>query len=246
MTLLTGQFVGLEAGGYGFIEADPAWGWVSFAGKASAPHRTQEAPYPVMTLDEMKALPVGDLAAKDCLLNMWVIGSHLDQAIELGRHWGFTFKTDGFVWVKTGKNDPAVRPISMGKWVRKQVEYSLIFSKGRPSRLDAGVRQLFETGDDQVIYAPKREHSRKPDERYERIERLCKGPYLELFSRTSRPGWDTWGNESGRFKSNPAFQHFPTSSESCSMGTQGEHDEFQSLIGGPAAADEFEALLRAT
>lgn len=191
-------FDGLRANHYGVIEADPAWGWVSFAGKASAPHRTADAPYPVMTLDEMKALPVADLAAKDCLLNMWVIGSHLDQAIELGRHWGFTFKSDGFVWVKTGKHDPSVRPISMGKWVRKQVEYSLLFSRGKPSRTDAGVRQLIES-DERVIYAPKRQHSRKPDERYDRIERLCAGPYVELFARNRRAGWDSWGNETNRF-----------------------------------------------
>jgi N6-adenosine-specific RNA methylase IME4 len=195
----SGPFAGLLKNGYGLIEADPAWGWVSFSGKASAPHRTKEEPYPTMTLDEMKALPVGDLAAKDCLLHMWVIGSHLDQAIELGRDWGFTYKSDGFVWVKTGKHDPAVRPISMGKWVRKQVEYGLIFTRGKPSRNDAGVRQLIETIDDQVLYAPKREHSRKPDERYERLERLVDGPRVELFSRTTREGWHTWGNQSGMF-----------------------------------------------
>lgn len=193
-----GPFAGLQQNGYGLIEADPAWGWTSFSGKASAPHRTEEAPYPVMTLDEMKALPVGDLAAKDCLLNMWVIGSHLDQAIELGRHWGFTFRSDGFVWVKTGKHDPSIRPITMGKWVRKQVEYSLLFGRGKPSRLDAGVRQLIETGEN-VIYAPRREHSRKPDERIERLERLVAGPRIELFTRQERAGWDAWGNEKRKF-----------------------------------------------
>jgi N6-adenosine-specific RNA methylase IME4 len=191
-------FSELTPNGYGMIEADPAWAWTSFSGKASAPHRTEEPPYPVMSLDEMKALPVADLAAKDCLLNMWVIGSHLDQAIELGRHWGFTFKSDGFVWVKTGKHDPKVRPISMGKWVRKQVEYSLLFSRGKPSRTDAGVRQLIES-EDRIIYAPKREHSRKPEERYERIERLVGGPYVELFAQNHRQNWDCWGNQTSRY-----------------------------------------------
>lgn len=196
----TGMFAGLRRNAYGLIESDPAWGWMSFAGKASAPHRTAEAPYPVMTLDEMKAMPVADLAAKDCVLNMWTIGSHLDQAIELGRHWGFVFKSDGLVWVKTGKNDLAVRPIGMGKWVRKQVEYSLIFTRGKPRRTDAGVRQLIETDEfDPVIYAPRREHSRKPDERYARLERLAAGPRVELFGRTDLAGWDSWGNEAGRW-----------------------------------------------
>lgn len=200
MTLIeAGPFAGLPRNHFGVIEADPAWSWVNFSGKGAAPHRTAEAPYPVMTLDEMKALPVADIAAKDCLLHMWVIGSHLDQAIELGRTWGFTFKSDGLVWVKTGKNDSTVRPIGMGKWVRKQVEYGLLFSRGRPSRLDAGVRQLIEA-EEMVIYAPKREHSRKPDERYERLERLAAGPHVELFARTERPGWSVWGNETQKFR----------------------------------------------
>ncbi len=227
MTLIdSGPFAGLQKNGYGLIEADPAWGWTSFAGKASAPHRTEVAPYEVMTIDELRALPVADLAAKDCLLNMWVIGSHLDQAIELGKHWGFTFKSDGFVWVKTGKHDPNVRPIGMGKWVRKQVEYSLLFSRGKPSRLEAGVRQLMETGDN-VIYAPKREHSRKPDERIERLERLAAGPYLEMFARQQRPGWSSWGNQVNHF--NPLTQ-------------QPLPDEIMDLLGN-ICADEYEDLL---
>lgn len=199
MTLLTsGPFDGLPMNHFGLLELDPPWAWKAYSGKESAPHRTEEAPYPVMTLDEMKQLPVPDLAAKDCLMHMWVIGSHIDQALELGRYYGFTFKSDGLVWVKTGKHDPGVRPIGMGKWVRKQVEYGFIFTRGKPARLDAGVRQLIETGD-RVIYAPKREHSRKPDERYERLERLVEGPYLELFGRQHRANWSTWGNQSTKF-----------------------------------------------
>lgn len=194
----SGPFIGLHRNGFGCILADPPWSWMSFAGKGSAPHRTEEAPYPVMTLDEMSDLPVADLAAKDCVLIMWVIGSHLDQALKLGRDWGFQYKTDGFVWVKTGKNDPNVRPIGMGKWTRKQSEYALLFSRGKPSRIEGGVRQLYET-DDHAIYAPKREHSRKPDEQYERIERLCGGPYIELFSRQDHENWCSWGNQTGMF-----------------------------------------------
>lgn len=188
----------LPEGPFGCINADPAWQWTNYSGKGAAPHRTKDEPYPTMTLDEMKNIPVPDIAAKDCLLNMWVIGSHIDQAIALGRHWGFEFKSDGFIWVKTGKHDPDVRPITMGKWVRKQVEYSFLFTRGKPKRLDAGVRQLLETGD-QVIYAPRREHSRKPDEVFDRLERLVAGPYLEMFARKSRPGWDVWGNETTKF-----------------------------------------------
>lgn len=203
MIIQDGPFEGLKQNGYGLILADFPWSWVSYAGKGSAPHRAPDAPYSVMTLDEMRELPVADLAADDCVMIMWVIGSHLDQALDLGRHYGFTFKSDGFVWVKTGKTDPTVRPISMGKWVRKQVEYSLIFTRGKPSRLDAGVRQLLETGDN-VIYAPRREHSRKPDDQYDRCERLAAGPYVELFARQRRPGWDAWGDEVSKFEISPS------------------------------------------
>lgn len=231
MTLISsGPFTGLKQNGYGLIEADPAWGWVSFAGKASAPHRTADEPYPVMTLDEMKAMPVDQIAAPNCLLNMWVIGSHLDQAIELGRTWGFTFKSDGFVWVKTGKHDPAVRPIGMGKWVRKQVEYSLLFSRGKPSRTDAGVRQLMETGD-QVIYAPKREHSRKPDERYDRLERLAAGPYVELFARHQRVNWDVWGNDTERFPTIPDSAYTRTNVEQPDSPRLSVTSDFEALLG---------------
>lgn len=195
----------LPSGPYGCILADPPWSWVSYSGKGSAPHRTEDAPYEVLTLDELRALPVAGVAAKDCVLIMWVIGSHLDQAIELGRQWGFTYKTDVFNWVKVGKNDPSVRPISMGKWSRKQTEYALLFTRGKPSRIEANVRQLIES-DAHVIYAPKREHSRKPDEQYERIERLCHGPFLEMFARSTRAGWDAWGNEIDKFHSDPIME----------------------------------------
>jgi N6-adenosine-specific RNA methylase IME4 len=195
----------LPPGPYGCILADPAWPWRTFAGKDTVPHRTEDAPYKPMPMEEMLALPVADVAAKDCVLIMWVIGSHLDQAIELGRAWGFEYKTDVFVWVKIGKNDPAVRPISFGKWSRKQTEYALLFSRGRPSRVEPNVRQLFET-DDHVIHAPRRQHSRKPDEQYERIERLAAGPYLEMFARQRRVGWDAWGDETGRFTTDPIME----------------------------------------
>lgn len=203
----------LPEGPYFAILADPPWSFLTYTGSGT-PHRTEEDHYPVASVDEMRDLPVADIAAKDCALFMWVIGSHLDQALSLGRAWGFKYITDAFVWVKVGKNDPSVRPISMGYWSRKQTETCLLFTRGKPKRLDAGVRQLIET-DDHVIYASKREHSRKPDEQYDRIERLVAGPYLEMFSRQSRDGWDSWGLETGKFdspfgKSPPAEQNFDT------------------------------------
>ncbi len=197
MLITTGPFAGMSRKNARLILADPAWAFVTYSGE-SVPQRAEEQHYPVMRLAELKALPVVDLAYDDCALVMWVIGSHLDQALELGRAWGFTYKTDLFTWVKTGKHDPAVRPISLGMWSRKQTEQALIFTRGKPKRLDAGIRQLFET-DEHIIFAPKREHSRKPEEQYERLQRLVAGPYVELFARAHRPGWEVWGNQVDRF-----------------------------------------------
>ena len=84
----------------------------------------------------------------------------------------------------------------MGHWTRGNPEQCLLFTLGAPERLSAGVRKL--------IVAPRREHSRKPDEQYAAIEALCPGPYAELFARQHRPGWDAWGNQTDRFEKEAA------------------------------------------
>ena len=184
----------LPQGHYGTIYADPPWGFLTYDKRQIVPQRASVAHYKTMTLDALKALPVGDVAAKDCILHMWTISSHLDQAIDLGRAWGFTFKSLGLNWVKTCKGDPEMPKMGMGHWFRQESEIALLFTKGKPKRLDRGVRQ--------VILEPAREHSRKPDEGASRVLRLTGGPYLELFSRTARPGWDVWGDEAGMFAQN--------------------------------------------
>lgn len=197
-------------GGFGAILCDPPWAFRTFAGKDRTPtqkkFREAEDHYPTMSVAEMSSLPVKDWAAKDCALFMWVVGSHYDAAIELGSAWGFKLKTDAFCWMKqkligadqidlfTGDIPPP--RMSMGYWTRKQVETCLLFTRGRPRRLSKGVRQ--------VIVAPSLGHSRKPVEQYGRIEQLVAGPYLEMFARQSRPGWDVWGNETTKFNAEAA------------------------------------------
>lgn len=197
--------VPLPSGQFGCILADPPWAFRTFSGETMTPHRCAEDHYSTMTLAEMQALPIGDLAAKDCALFMWIVGSHLIEAIELAASWGFTFKTDAFYWVKqrliggdqadlfTG--DLPEPRMGFGYWTRKQVEPCWLFTRGKPARISAGVRQ--------VILEPRREHSRKPDCQYERIEALVDGPYLELFARTQRPGWTAWGNQTDKFEAAP-------------------------------------------
>lgn len=121
---------------------------------------------------------------------MWIISSHIDQAIELGEAWGFQLKTNAFTWVKLTKDGKP--KMGMGYWTRKGSEQCLMFTRGKPKRLNAGVRE--------VITAQPREHSRKPDQQYQRIEQLVGGPYLELFARQAWPGWTAWGNQTNKFE----------------------------------------------
>jgi N6-adenosine-specific RNA methylase IME4 len=172
----------LPAGPFGAVLADPPWAFRTYSKQNVAPARGAQ-PYPVMTLSDIKALPVGDVMAKDSLLFMWTV-SHLQaEAIDVARAWGFKPVSIAFVWDK-GR-------MGMGYWTRQEVEICHLFKRGKPRRIGKGVRS--------VIRAPRREHSRKPDEQYDRIERLVGGPYLEMFARQKRPGWTAWGNEVGRF-----------------------------------------------
>lgn len=178
-------FSGLLAGSYGAILCDPPWAFRTYSGADMTPHRTTVDPYRTMSFDHLRYLPVGSLAARDCALFLWVVDSHLDMAFPLAEAWGFKYKTRVFEWLKTTKAGNGYR-ISMGYWSRKQCESVLLFTRGKPHRLNADVRQIIE--------APIREHSRKPDDTYDRIERLVAGPYCELFATHYHRGWDGWGN----------------------------------------------------
>lgn len=165
------------------ILADPPWPFDTYTRKAIVPARGAQ-PYATMGLHEIVGLPVPSLAAKDCALFLWQSDSLPGAAALLAQAWGFRLVTDNvFVWIKPS--------IGMGYWSRKRSETVALMVRGRPRRLSKGV--------DQVIEAPRREHSRKPDEIYERIEALVDGPYLELFARSTRSGWDSWGDETGKF-----------------------------------------------
>lgn len=171
----------LPDGQFGAIVADPPWSFRTYANDNVAPARGEQ-PYQVMSLDDIKALPVGDVAAKNSLLFMWTV-SHLQAAaFDVAAAWGFKPVSVAFVWDK-GR-------MGMGYWTRQEVEICHLFKRGSPRRLSKGVRSL--------IRSPRREHSRKPDEVYGRVESLVAGPYLELFARQAWPGWSAWGNESGR------------------------------------------------
>jgi N6-adenosine-specific RNA methylase IME4 len=169
---------------HGVILADPPWTFATYSRKGKG--RSAEAHYDCMSLADIKALPVADWAAPDCALFLWATDPSLPQALGVIEAWGFAYKTVAFTWAKTTK-DGAGFPIGCGYWTRANPKQCLLATRGRPQRLSRAVPQL--------ILAPRREHSRKPDESYERIEALVPGPYLELFARAPRAGWHAWGHE---------------------------------------------------
>jgi N6-adenosine-specific RNA methylase IME4 len=178
-----------EPNRYKVIYADPPWTFATYSRKGKG--RSPEAYYDCMSLAEIKALPVADWAADDCVLLLWATDPMLEKAFEIIKAWGFTYKTVGFYWAKTKKpelfyNDRSFF-MGLGFWTRANPEPCLLATRGHPHRRRADVPKL--------IVSPRREHSRKPDEVYDRIEALCEGPFLEMFARFSRPGWDRWGSE---------------------------------------------------
>jgi N6-adenosine-specific RNA methylase IME4 len=188
-------FEGLPRNHFGLILADPAWSFKTYSDKGKG--RSAEKHYSTSSLEEMAALPVADLAADDCLLVMWVTWPFLKHGLSLLELWGFEYKTAAFDWMKADVStvdlfpDPKTADMKMGYYTRSNSEPALLATRGKPKRLDAGVRM--------GIIEPAREHSRKPDCQYSRLERLVAGPRLELFSRSPRNGWTSWGRDAGKF-----------------------------------------------
>lgn len=170
---------------YGVILCDPPWAYRVWSPKGIG--RTPESHYPTMGPDALRALPVGDLAAKDCALFLWVTFPSLRYAFSVIEAWGFTYKTVAFVWVKQNRKTPSLF-WGMGYWTRANAELCLLATRGSPRRRSACVHQ--------VILSPVEEHSKKPDVTRERILTLMGDlPRVELFARQTTPGWDVWGNE---------------------------------------------------
>lgn len=195
-----------QAGKYGVVYADPPWYWKPWKDYADtggaaniAGGRAVERHYATMKIEDIVALPVADLVAKDAVLLMWFTWPLLRQAFEVIDAWGFEYKTCGFNWMKADVSTldlfalPKDADMKLGFWTRSNSEACLLATRGHPKRLSAGVRM--------GIIEPAREHSRKPDCVHGRIERLVAGPYVELFARQARPGWDVWGNQTDKFTS---------------------------------------------
>ncbi len=179
--------------GWRCILADPPWSFKAWSGKGTA--RAADNHYSIMSMAAIAELPIGDVAANDCALFLWCCWPSLTDALDIITKWGFSYKTCGFSWMKADPyrlfSDHTTPFAGLGYWSRANTEPCLLATRGKPKRLNADVRQ--------GIIAPRREHSRKPDEIYTRIERLVDGPRLGLFGRQSRQGWTVWGNEATKF-----------------------------------------------
>jgi site-specific DNA-methyltransferase (adenine-specific) len=147
--------------------------------------------YPMMTMEQIEAFPVPDLADTNCALFMWCTFPLLDQQLRLFRHWGFTYKNDRFTWTKINARNG--KPFfGVGYYTKSNAEVCLLGIKGRMKPISNKVSS--------VIIATRREHSRKPDEVRERIVQLFGDlPRIELFARQRFPGWDAFGNEIEKF-----------------------------------------------
>ena len=167
---------------YNIIYADPPWEYSNTGSYGSA-----NSHYFTMSLEDIKNLPVKDIAADNSLLFMWVTFPLLDVSFEVMKSWGFHYKTVAFNWVKMNKSGQDLF-WGLGNWTRSNSEICLLGVRGNPKRVSARVHSV-------VVY-PVLSHSKKPYEVQDRILQLAGDlPRIELFSRESCNGWDSWGNE---------------------------------------------------
>jgi|TARA_B110000977_G_scaffold162387_1_gene207795 N6-adenosine-specific RNA methylase IME4 len=173
---------------YSVIYADPPWSFKTYSDKGK--DRSPENHYSTMNFKDICNLPVNNIANDNSVLLMWITDPLLDKAFKVIDAWGFKYKTVGFTWAKTNRKKLGFFT-GLGYWTRGNPEMCLLATKGKPKRISKSVPQL--------VVEQRREHSRKPDIMYNHIENLLDGPYIELFARTKRKGWDCWGNQTDKF-----------------------------------------------
>ena len=173
-------------GTFSAILADPPWRFQNRTGKMAPEHRRLHR-YRTMTADEIAALPVAAHAKAASHLYLWVPNALLREGLQVMAAWGFTYKTN-LVWYKVRK-DGGPDGRGVGFYFRNVTELLLFGVKGKIRTLKPGRTQV------NLIATRKREHSRKPVEIYDLIQRCSPGPYLELFARDQVEGWTAWGDE---------------------------------------------------
>ena len=172
---------------YQTIYADPPWQFQNRTGKAAPEHKRLHR-YNTMTLDEIKSLPVQEIADDKSHLYLWVPNALLPDGLSVMQTWGFTYKTN-IIWEKI-RQDGYPDGRGVGFYFRNVTEILLFGIRGKNNRTLQPARTQVN-----LIRSKKREHSRKPDEFISLIEACSNGPFIELFARGDRTGWDMWGNQ---------------------------------------------------
>lgn len=170
---------------YQIIYADPPWSYQN----GGVPQGGVDAQYPTMTLEQIKALPVGEISDTPSVLFLWATFPQLQEALDVIKAWGFKYKTLGFSWIKT--NPKSGTPFfGIGYYARSNCEVCLMGVKGKPHSL---VKSKEVSS---VELYPRGRHSEKPAIIRKKIEKLFGDiPRIELFARQKTEGWDVWGNE---------------------------------------------------
>jgi len=173
-------------GSYSCVLADPPWPIKWVGGIGGRRRRKVDLPYKTMSIAEIAALPVAELVADDAHLYLWIPASFNRQGlgVQVAAAWGFTVSSE-IIWAKPG--------YGMGNFPRMQHEILLVCRRGR---LDFRVNDVGSVQRWPYTYeGGARAHSAKPDASIDLIEAASPGPYLELFARRARFGWDYWGDE---------------------------------------------------
>jgi N6-adenosine-specific RNA methylase IME4 len=157
---------------YGTVMADPPWDIDQKGNYGAIKH------YNLMTLNQIKAMPVADLCGENAHLWLWVPTNLLERGYEVMRAWGFTPRSV-MVWTKPR--------LGLGVYLRNVTEHCIFGTKGKAPI-------LFKAQPNWLL-APLQDHSHKPEEQFAIIERCSPGPYLELFARRRQHNWDSWGNQ---------------------------------------------------
>jgi N6-adenosine-specific RNA methylase IME4 len=177
---------------YSIILADPPWTYRNYSDqwhKDNPKSRWVGNQYGLMDHEDIKSLPILEIAEEDCALFLWATYPNLVEALDVMNAWGFKYKTAAFTWIKENKKADTLFT-GMGFWTRANAEICLLGTRGKPKRVSKSVRQ--------IVQSKLRAHSQKPSEVRERIvELLGDLPRIELFARERVDGWSSWGLEVG-------------------------------------------------
>lgn len=179
-------------GQYQCIVIDPPW-FYRLRSKDKT-HRNR-IPYQPMRTEEILALPIPELCGSNgCILWLWFTNNHMIEAVQCLQTWGFELKTI-LTWEKVTK-DGTKTHLGVGHWLRNSTEHCALAVRGNVKAFSG--RTL--TNESTILHSPRREHSRKPEQFFELVEKLCPDmTKLEMFARSSKVGWDCWGDEALKF-----------------------------------------------